>query len=100
MEKLTEKEMRELEAKGNKIVIEEPYYKMRFNFYYIYQGEACEAIFCENTFLMYIDLDEEIDNIETKEDEKEAIKNQIKSFMEEVDFMYEIYKMVYEYGYW
>ena len=99
MEKLSEKEMRELEARGNKIVIEEPDYNMRFNFYYIYQGDACEAIFCENTFLMYIDLDEELENIETREDEKEAIIKQIKSFMEEVDFMYEIYKMEYNYGY-
>lgn len=99
MEKLTEKEMKELEALGNKIVVEEPDYKMRFNFYYIYQGDACEAIFCENTFLMYIDLDEELENIITREDEKEAIKKQIKGFMEEVDFMYEIYKMEYNYGY-
>ena len=99
MEKLTEKEMRELEARGNKIVIDEPDYNMRFNFYYIYQGDACEAIFCENTFLMYIDIDEELENIKTREDEKEAIKKQIKGFMEEVDFMYEIYKMEYNYGY-
>lgn len=99
MEKLTEKEMRELEARGNKIVIEEPDYNMRFNFYYIYQGDACEAIFCENNFLMYIDLDEELENIKTREDEKEAIKKQIRGFMEEVDFMYEIYKMEYNYGY-
>lgn len=99
MEKLTEKEMRELEALGNKIVVEEPDYKMRFNFYYIYQGDACEAIFCENSFLMYIDLDEELENIITREDEKEAIKKQIKGFMEEADFMYEIYEMEYNYGY-
>lgn len=41
----------------------------------------------------------ELENIITREDEKEAIKKQIKGFMEEVDFMYEIYKMEYNYGY-
>lgn len=30
---------------------------------------------------------------ELKEDEKEAIKKQIKGFMEEADFIYEIYLM-------
>ena len=93
MKNLSEKELKELEKRGNKIVIEEPDYRMRFNFYYIYQGDACVAIFCENKFLMYIDLDEEIESIKTKEDEKEAIKKQIKGFMQEADFIYEIYLM-------
>jgi hypothetical protein len=99
MKKLSKEEMKHLEKIGNKIEIKDEYHRIKFNFYFIYQGDAQEAIFLDNKFLMYIDLDEEIEKIETREDEKEAIKKQIETFMEEPDFMYEIISMEGKYEY-
>lgn len=99
MKKLSKEDMEYLEKIGNKIEIKDEYYRIKFNFYFIYQGDAQEAIFLDNKFLMYIDLDEEIEKIETREDEKEAIKKQIKTFMKEPDFMYEIIRMEGKYEY-
>ena len=39
-------------------------------------------------------LDERLDEIKNKEDEKRIIKEEILSFMEEADFMYELVRLV------
>ena len=94
MKELNNKDIELLENKKQYFIIYDEYYRINFKFYYIYQGDSREAIFINNKFLMYLDLDEEIEYIKTKDDEKIVIKNLIRSYMEEVDFMYELMEVV------
>lgn len=91
MKNLKDEEIKLLNKLGNKIIIHEEYYNKDFIFYYIYQGDSQEAIFLNNKFCMYIDLDEY--DIKNKKDEKKFIKRIILSYMEEIDFMYYLFNL-------
>lgn len=96
MVSLDEEDFMTVKKLGNEIKIYDEYYNINLNFYYIYQGDASYALFLENKFLMYIDLDEYTDKIKTRKDEKRLIKKEIKEFMEEADFMYYLFYILQE----
>lgn len=100
MVSLDEEDFMTVKKLGNEIKIYDDYYKINFNFYYIYQGDASYALFLENKFLMYIDLDEYVNDIKTRKDEKRLIEKEIKGYMEEADFMYYLLSVKGEIKWW
>lgn len=91
---LKKQEIERLEQLDNTFTIYDEYYNINFKFYYIYQGDSQEAVFINDQFLCYVDIDEDINNIKSRSDELIIIKNHIRSLMEEVDFMYELFEMI------
>ena len=85
MYKLSEKDLKLL--KNNKIIIHEDYFNYDFTFYYVYQGDSQEAIFLNDEFLMYLDLDEYIDKIKSRNDEKRIITKLLKEELEDNPFI-------------
>lgn len=78
---------------GNVIDIYDKYSNYNFRFYYIYQGDSQEAVFVNNNFYGYFDLDEYVDKIKTRKDEKKYLTKLLKEEMEDnyYDLLEEIY---------
>lgn len=54
-----------------------------FKIYYIYSGDSQEAVFLNNKFYGYFDLDDYVDKIKTRKDEKKYLTKLIKEEMED-----------------
>ena len=83
MKDLTTADIKKIIDLGNIIEIYDDYMDYTFTFYYIYQGDSQEAVFINNKFFGYFDLDEYIDKIKTRKDEKKYLTKLIKEDMEE-----------------
>lgn len=83
MKDLTRDDIKMLEEIGNHIEIYDEYIKYNFNFYYIYSGDSQEAVFLNNKFYGYFDLDDYIDKIKTRKDEKKYLTKLIKEELED-----------------
>ena len=95
MKDLTKEDLKKIIDVGNVIEIYDDIMGYTFTFYYIYSGDSREAVFLNNKFYGYFDLDEYIDKIKTREDEKKYLTKLIKEeiednyygFLEQVDFI-------------
>lgn len=83
MRDLTKEELKRINDTGNVIEIYDEQINYTFKFYYIYSGDSQEAVFLDNKFYGYFDLDEYIDKIKTREDEKKYLTKLIKEEMED-----------------
>lgn len=83
MEELRKKDIKKLEDLGQVIEIYDDYINYNFTFYYLYQGESQEAVFLNNKFFGYFDIDEYIDKIKSRKDEKRILTKLIKEEMED-----------------
>lgn len=83
MRDLTKEELKRINDTGNVIEIYDEQINYTFKFYYIYSGDSQEAVFLNNKFYGYFDLDEYIDKIKTREDEKKYLTKLIKEEMED-----------------
>lgn len=83
MRDLTKEELKRINDTGNVIEIYDEQINYTFKFYYIYSGDSREAIFLNNKFYGYFDLDDYIDKIKTREDEKKYLTKLIKEEMED-----------------
>ena len=95
MKDLTKEDLKKIIDSGNVIEIYDDIMNYTFTFYYIYSGDSREAVFLNNKFYGYFDLDEYIDKIKTRKDEKKYLTKLIKeemednfySLIEELEFM-------------
>lgn len=95
MKDLTKEDIKKINDVGNVIEIYDEQINYTFTFYYIYSGDSREAVFLNNKFYGYFDLDEYIDKIKTRKDEKKYLTKLIKEeiednyyrFLEQVDFI-------------
>lgn len=83
MKELTEDDIKTLENLGNHIKIFDEHIGYNFNFYYVYSGDSQEAVFLNNKFYGYFDLDEYISKIKTRKDEKRYLTKLIKEEFED-----------------
>lgn len=83
MKNLTKTDIKRLVDSGNVIEIYDKYLNYTFTFYYVYSGDSQEAVFLNNRFYGYFDLDEYIDKIKTRKDEKRYLTKLIKEEMED-----------------
>lgn len=81
MKDLTKEDLKKIIDVGNVIEIYDDIMNYTFTFYYIYSGDSCEAVFLNNRFYGYFDLDEYIDKIKTRKDEKKYLTKLIKEEM-------------------
>lgn len=82
MRDLTKEELKRIIDEGNVIELYDEQINYTFKFYYIYSGDSQEAVFLNNKFYGYFDLDDYIDKIKTREDEKKYLTKLIKEEME------------------
>lgn len=95
MRDLTKEDLKKLMDAGNVIEIYDDFMNYTFTFYYVYSGDSQEAVFLNNKFYGYFDLDEYIDKIKTRKDEKKYLTKLLKEEMvdnfytliEELEFM-------------
>ena len=95
MKDLTKEELKKIIDVGNVIEIYDEQINYTFTFYYIYSGDSREAVFLNHRFYGYFDLDEYVDKIKTRKDEKKYLTKLIKEeiednyygFLEQVDFI-------------
>lgn len=92
MKDLTKEELKKIIEVGNVIEIYDKYINYTFKFYYIYSGDSQEAVFLNNKFYGYFDLDEYVDKIKTRKDEKKYLTKLIKEEME--DNYYNLFKFM------
>ena len=83
MNELTKDEIKKLTNLSNVIKIHDKWSSHIFTFYYIYQGDSQEAVFLNSKFYGYFDLDEYVDQIKTRKDEKKYLTKLIKEEMED-----------------
>ena len=83
MKDLTKEELKKIIDVGNVIEIYDVQLNYTFTFYYVYSGDSQEAVFLNNKFYDYFDLDEYIDKIKTREDEKKYLTKLLKEEMED-----------------
>lgn len=83
MKDLTKEEIKRLVGSGNVIKIHDENINYTFTFYYVYSGGSQEAVFLNKRFYGYFDLDEYVDKIITREDEKKYLTKLIKEEMED-----------------
>ena len=95
MKDLTKSDIKRLVDSGNVIEIFDDFMDYTFTFYYVYAGDSQEAVFLNNKFYGYFDLDDYIDKIKTRKDEKkyltkflkEEIEDNYYNIIEELEFM-------------
>lgn len=83
MRDLTKEELKRIINVGNFIEIYDEQINYTFKFYYIYSGDSREAVFLNNKFYGYFDLDDYIDKIKTRKDEKKYLTKLLKEEMED-----------------
>ena len=83
MKKLSKDEIKRLIECDNVIKIFDEQLNYNFTFYYIYSGDSQEAVFLNNRFYGYFDLDEYVDKIKTRKDEKKYLTKLLKEDMED-----------------
>lgn len=83
MKDLSESDIKKLEELGNVIEIHDENINYTFSFYYIYSGDSQEAVFLNKRFYGYFDLDEYVDKIKTRKDEKKYLTKLLKEEMED-----------------
>lgn len=83
MKDLTKEELKKIIEVGNVIEIYDEQINYTFKFYYIYSGDSQEAVFLNNRFYGYFDLDEYVDKIKTRKDEKKYLTKLLKEEMED-----------------
>ena len=83
MKDLTKEELKKIIDIGNVIEIYDDYINYTFTFYYVYSGDSREAVFLNEKFFEYLDIDEYIDKIKGKNDEKKIITKLLKEDLEE-----------------
>ena len=83
MKNLTKKEIKKLIDLDQCIEIYDDYINYNFTFYYIYSGDSQEAVFINDKFYGYFDLDEYVDKIKTRKDEKRILTKLIKEEFED-----------------
>lgn len=83
MKDLTKEELKKIIDVGNVIEIYDEQINYTFKFYYIYSGDSKEAVFLNNRFYGYFDLDEYVDKIKSRKDEKKYLTKLIKEEMED-----------------
>lgn len=86
MRDLTKEDLKKIIDVGNVIEIYDEQINYTFKFYYIYSGDSQEAVFLNNKFYGYFDLDDYIDKIKTRKDEKKYLTKLLKEDMEEIFF--------------
>lgn len=83
MKDLTKEELKRIIDVGNFIEIYDEQINYTFTFYYVYSGDSREAVFLNNRFYGYFDLDDYIDKIKTRKDEKKYLTKLLKEEMED-----------------
>lgn len=83
MRDLTKEDLKKIIDSGNVIEIFDDFLGYTFTFYYAYVGDSQEAVFLNNRFYGYFDLDDYIDKIKTRKDEKKYLTKLIKEEMED-----------------
>ena len=83
MKDLTKADIKKIVDSGNVIEIYDDFMDYTFTFYYIYSGDSQEAVFLNKKFFEYLDLDDYIDKIKNKNDEKKIITKLLKEQLEE-----------------
>lgn len=83
MKDLTKSDIKKIVDSGNVIEIYDDFMDYTFTFYYVYSGDSREAIFLNEKFFEYLDIDEYIDKIKEKHDEKKIITKLLKEQLEE-----------------
>ena len=83
MKDLTKEDLKKIIDVGNVIEIYDEQIHYTFKFYYVYSGDSTEAVFLNNRFYGYFDLDEYIDKIKTRKDEKKYLTKLLKEDMED-----------------
>lgn len=83
MNNLSKKDIRKLEKCGQVIEIYDDYINYNFTFYYLYSGDGQEAVFINDKFFGYFDVDEYVDKIKTRKDEKRILTKLIKEEFED-----------------
>lgn len=82
IKELTKEDIKKINDVGNVIEIYDVNFNLHFKFYYVYSGDSQEVVFLNNRFYGYFDLDEYVDKIKTREDEKKYLTKLIKEEME------------------
>ena len=82
MKNLTKEDIKKIVDSGNVIEIHDDFMNYTFTFYYIYSGDSQEAVFLNNKFYGYFDLDDYADKIKTRKDEKKYLTKLIKEEIE------------------
>ena len=83
MKNLSKEDIKKIVDSGNVIEIFDDFLGYTFTFYYVYSGDSQEAVFLNNRFYGYFDLDDYIDKIKTRKDEKKYLTKLIKEEMED-----------------
>lgn len=83
MKELSKEDIKKLIECDNVIEIIDEYLNYKFTFYYIYSGDSQEAVFLNNKFYGYFDLDEYVDKIKSRKDEKKYLTKLLKEEMED-----------------
>lgn len=83
MKELSKEEIKRLVECNNVIEIFDDQLNYKFIFYYAYSGDSQEAVFLNNKFYGYFDLDEYVDKIRTREDEKKYLTKLLKEELED-----------------
>ena len=83
MKNLSKEDIKKIVDSGNVIEIFDDFLGYTFTFYYVYSGDSQEAVFLNNKFYEYFDLDDYIDKIKTRKDEKKYLTKLIKEEMED-----------------
>ena len=95
MKDLSKADIKKIVDSGNVIEIYDDFMDYTFTFYYVYSGDSQEAVFLNKKFFGYLDLDDYIDKIKNKNDEKKIITKLLKveleedyyTFLEQLDFI-------------
>lgn len=83
MKDLSKDDIKKLIECDNVIKIFDELLNYNFTFYYVYSGDSQEAVFLFNKFYGYFDLDEYVDKIKTRKDEKKFLTKLIKEELED-----------------
>ena len=83
MNNLSKEDIKKIVDCGNVIEIYDDLMNYTFTFYYVYAGDSQEAVFLNNKFCGYFDLDDYIDKIKTRKDEKKFLTKLIKEELED-----------------
>lgn len=83
MKDLTKEDLKKIIDSGNVIEIYDDIMNYTFTFYYIYSGDSQEAVFLNNKFYGYFDLDEYVNKIKARKDEKKYLTKLLKEEMED-----------------
>ena len=83
MKNLSKQDIKKLIDNNQYIEIYDDYINYNFTFYYIYAGDSQEAVFINDKFYGYFDMDDYVDKIKTRKDEKRILTKLIKEEFED-----------------